>query len=105
MFERAKPVRPCAEMPAAVDANPPSSTYWATDATVSLARERWPVMRQPLRRVFARDGPGADCAARIAREAGAVPGRAAGLVPLAASRGRCRLPSPSTTFKLTTGEQ
>src|SRR5580704_9242996 len=55
MFERAKPTRPCAEMPAAVDANPPSSTYWAADATVSRARECWSVTRQPLRRAYARD--------------------------------------------------
>src|SRR5690242_9875923 len=49
MFERAKPTRPCAEMPAAVDANPPSSTYWAADATVSRVRECWPVTHQPPR--------------------------------------------------------
>src|SRR3954471_15165496 len=47
MFVRAKPVRPCAEMPAAVEANPPSSTYWAADATVSRVGECWPVTRQP----------------------------------------------------------
>ena len=103
MFERAKPTRPCAEMPAAVDANPPSSTYWAADATVSRARECWPVTRQPLRRAYARDMPGGDCAAQIRQEGRRRPGPCCRACPLAArrSRGACRLPSPSTTFKLT----
>jgi len=74
MFERAKPTRPCAEMPAAVDANPPSSTYWAADATVSRARECWPVTRQPLRRAYARDMSGGDCAAQIRQEGQCRPG-------------------------------
>ena len=98
MFVRAKPTRPCAEMPAAVDANPPSSTYWAADATVSRVRECWPVTRQPLRSAYARDGGGR--AAQIRREDVRRPGPRCRACPLAARRGRC-LPSPSTTFKLT----
>ena len=60
--------------------------------------------RQPLRSGM-RPGPiqRRPRRAASARQAAAVPGRAAALAPLAARRsgGRCRLPSPSTTFKLT----
>ena len=103
MFERAKPTRPCAEMPAAVDANPPSSTYWAADATVSRARECWPVTCQPLGRAYARDISGSDCAAQIRQHNPRRSGPRCRACPVAArrSRGRCRLPPPSTTFKLT----
>src|ERR1700734_1772652 len=74
MFERAKPTKPCAEMPAAVDANPPSSTYWAADATVSRARERWPVTRQPLRRAYAWGISGGGSTAQIRQEGWCRPG-------------------------------
>jgi len=38
MLERANPVRPCAEIPAATAANPPSRTYWAADAEEVVPR-------------------------------------------------------------------
>ena len=48
MLERANPVRPCAEIPAATAANPPSKTYWAADATRSRACACWLVTCRAL---------------------------------------------------------
>ena len=91
MFSRANPVRPWAEIPAATAANPPSSRYWATDATVSRAcarpltgclQRRHP--RHDARQPGALAGPPRyPCARPVTRRctsaAGLVPGWRAGL--------------------------